>query len=99
MVNRVEAIVTGSLAGHNSVRLIKGIPLLELPTNLCIGDLIAYEHKESQTEEGVKTRYTFAGADYFKRMKNLNLYTTDIEVLKKKIERMNLLNIFEEKLI
>ncbi|QZY56869.1 hypothetical protein [Crassaminicella profunda] len=98
-MGRPEAIATGSLAGHNSVRLIKGMPLLELPVNLCIGDLIAYEHRESRTEEGVKTRYTFAGADYFKRMKELNLYTIDIEVLKKKIERMNLLNVFEEKLI
>ncbi|TCO79820.1 FAD-dependent oxidoreductase [Marinisporobacter balticus] len=98
-VGHTEAIITGSLAGHNSVRLVKGMPLLELPVNLCVGDLIAYEHKESQTEEGVKTRYTFAGADYFKRMRELNLYTTDTKVLKKKIERLNLLNIFEEKLV
>ncbi|MCT4618712.1 MAG: hypothetical protein N4A62_04910 [Marinisporobacter sp.] len=94
-----EAIATGSLAGHNSVRLIKGMPFLELPVNLCIGDLIAYEHMQSKTEEGIKTRYTFAGADYFKRMKDLNLYTTNVEVLKKKIEKINLLNVFEEKLI
>ncbi len=98
-VGHTEAICTGSLAGHNSVRLAKGMPLLELPRNLAIGDLIAYENESKNTEEGLKTRYTFAGSEYFQRMKDLNLYTTDTSILKKKIQRMNLLNIFEEKLV
>jgi hypothetical protein len=98
-VGHTEAIVTGSLAGHNSVRLMKGMELLELPVNLACGDLIAFANERIQTEEGLKTRYTFAGADYFQRMKDLNLYTTDQSLLKAKIERMNLLNIFDEKLI
>ncbi|KXG76840.1 FAD-dependent oxidoreductase [Thermotalea metallivorans] len=98
-VGHTEAIVTGSLAGHNSVRLGKGMSLLELPVNLACGDLIAFANDRIKTEEGLKTRYTFAGADYFQRMKDLNLYTTDKTELKSKIERMNLLNIFEEKLV
>lgn len=98
-VGHTEAIVTGSLAGHNSVRLGKGMSLLELPINLACGDLIAFANDRIKTEEGLKTRYTFAGADYFQRMKDLNLYTTDKSELKSKIERMNLLNIFEEKLV
>ncbi|MEW9123097.1 MAG: FAD-dependent oxidoreductase [Thermotaleaceae bacterium] len=98
-VGHTEAITTGSLAGHNSVRLIKGMPLLELPITLATGDLIAYENSIGRTLEGRKTRYTFAGADYFKRMKDLNLYTTDREVLRQKIEQMDLLHIFEEKLM
>ncbi|WP_053957359.1 FAD-dependent oxidoreductase [Inediibacterium massiliense] len=98
-VGHTEAIVTGSLAGHNSVRLIKGISLLELPRSIAIGDLISYESEQRKTEEGLRTRYTFAGADYFQRMKELDLYTTDIEKIKKRIEKMNLLNIYEENLI
>lgn len=98
-VGHTEAIVTGSLAGHNSVRLVKGMPLLEIPVNLAIGDLIAYANNRIQEEEGLKTRYTFAGSEYFKRMKELNLYTLDKQKLKNKIEKINLLNIFEEKLI
>ncbi len=98
-VGHTEAIVTGSLAGHNSVRLVKGMPLLEIPVNLAIGDLIEYSNKRIQEEEGLKTRYTFAGSEYFKRMKELNLYTLDKQKLKNKIEKINLLNIFEEKLI
>jgi hypothetical protein len=98
-VGHTEAIVTGSLAGHNSVRLVKGMQLLELPVNLACGDLIAFANERIQTEEGLKTRYTFAGADYFQRMKDLDLYITDQTKLKAKIERMNLLNIFHEKLV
>lgn len=98
-VGHTEAIVTGSLAGHNSVRLLKGIPLLEIPVNLAIGDLISYENEKIKTDDGLKTRYTFAGSNYFKRMKELGLYTIDKEVLRKKIERINLLNIFDEKLV
>lgn len=98
-VGHTEAMVTGSLAGHNSVRLFKGMPLLELPTNLCTGDLIAYANRKIETEEGLRTRYTFAGADYFIRMKELDLYSINTEDISKKIHRMNLLNIFEENLV
>ncbi|AKL95337.1 glucose-inhibited division protein A [Clostridium aceticum] len=98
-VGHTEAMVTGSLAGHNSIRVLLGMPLLELPRNLACGDLIAYANEEILKEEGLKRRYTFAGADYFKRMKELNLYTIDRTSLKNKIERMNLLNIYNEKLV
>ncbi len=98
-VGHTEAIATGSLAGHNAVRYFKGIRLLELPTSLTTGDLIAYENDCRKTEEGIRTRYTFAGADYFKRMKDLGLYTIDQEVLINKMKRMGLINIFEEKFV
>lgn len=98
-VGHTEAIVTGSLAGHNSVRLSLGMPLLELPRNLAIGDIIAYSNEEIRTPEGLKKRYTFAGSIYFNRMKNKNLYITDTEVIKSKIKRLNLFNIYNEKLL
>ncbi len=98
-VGHTEAIVTGSLAGHNSVRIDKGIKPLELPTSLSIGDLIVFANEMIKTKEGLKTRYTFAGSIYFERMKKQNLYTTDINELRRKIERLNLINIFEEKIV
>ena len=98
-VGHTEAIVTGSLAGHNSARLVKGMPLLEIPINLAIGDLIAFANNQIKSEAGLKTRYTFAGSDYFSRMKELDLYSTNKEKLMKKISRMNLVNIFKEKLV
>ncbi|MGB9678564.1 MAG: FAD-dependent oxidoreductase [Thermoanaerobacteraceae bacterium] len=94
-----EAMATGCLAGHNSVRLALGMPLLELPRNLACGDLIAYANESIKTKEGLKNRYTFAGAGYFERMKNLGLYTTDENKIKEKIIRNNLLGIYDEKLV
>jgi len=35
-------MTTGSLAGHNAVRNQLGMPLLTLPRNLVVGDLIVY---------------------------------------------------------
>ncbi|WP_425448675.1 FAD-dependent oxidoreductase [Dethiothermospora halolimnae] len=98
-VGHTEAISTGSLAGHNSVRLSLGIPLLELPRNLAIGDIIAYANEEIKSREALKKRYTFAGSLYFNRMKELGLYTIDIKEIGNKINRMNLLDIYNEKLL
>lgn len=94
-----EAMTTGCLAGHNSVRLALGMPLLELPRNLASGDLIAYANESIKTKEGLKNRYTFAGAGYFERMKQLGLYITDTKLIKEKILRNNLIEIYEEKLV
>ncbi|QUH26568.1 FAD-dependent oxidoreductase [Serpentinicella alkaliphila] len=98
-VGHTEAIVTGSLAGHNSVRLFLGMPLLELPRNLASGDLIAFANEEVTSDDGLMRRYTFAGSDYFSRMKDLDLYTTDTKVLENKIYRLNLLSIYNDKLL
>ncbi len=98
-VGHTEAIVTGSLAGHNSVRLSLGMPLLELPRSLAIGDLIAYANEQIKTKEGLKRRYTFAGAEYFERMKERDLYTTDKKEIKRRVQRLDLLNIYEERLL
>lgn len=97
-VGHTEAICTGTLAGHNSVRLALGMPLLILPSSISIGDIITYANDRAETREGRKDRYTFAGASYFKRMQELGLYTTDIEEIKQRIKKVNLDNIFNEKL-
>ncbi|MCI8285101.1 MAG: FAD-dependent oxidoreductase [Firmicutes bacterium] len=97
-VGHTEAISTGSLAGYNACRYIKGIPMLELPQGLAIGDLIAFANRQIELSEGLKTRYTFAGADYFKRMKEKNLYTTNSETIKKRVKRYDLQGIYSEKL-
>lgn len=98
-VGHTEAIATGSLAGHNSVRLALGMPLLELPRNLVIGDIIAYANEMIKTKEGLKKRYTFAGAEFFERMKERNMYTIDKQEIRRRVERMDLVNIFDEKLV
>ena len=97
-VGHTEAICTGTLAGHNSVRLALGLPLLILPSSIAIGDIISYENEQSKTRDGTKVRYTFAGAGYFKRMQELGLYTLNIKEIKNKVTKLNLDNIFNTKL-
>lgn len=76
-----------------------GLPLLILPSSIAIGDIIAFANEKAATREGIKDRYTFAGASYFKRMQDLGLYTTDIEEIGKRVKKVNLDNIFEQKLV
>lgn len=94
-----EAICTGTLAGYNSVRQILGMPLLILPRSIAVGDIIGYANEKASSREGRKNRYTFAGAEYFKRMKEKKLYTIDIEEINKRVRQLNLNNIFNVPLI
>ncbi|MBR6700576.1 MAG: FAD-dependent oxidoreductase [Firmicutes bacterium] len=98
-VGHTEAITTGSLAGHNCARHLKGLKPLELPVNLAAGDLISYANEKIKTEEGMKTRYTFAGAEFFERMIEKGLYTTSKSDIRKRVERMDLLGIYDQKII
>ncbi|WP_425061088.1 Methylenetetrahydrofolate--tRNA-(uracil-5-)-methyltransferase TrmFO [Sporomusa carbonis] len=94
LVGHTEAIVTGTLAGHNAVRHILGQQLLVLPETLAIGDAIAHVNEQMQTEEGLKLKYTFSGAQYFKRMQEKGLYTTDVQAIKDRVEKAGLTGIF-----
>lgn len=97
-VGHTEAICTGSLAGHNAVRRLKGLKPLELPDGLATGDLISYANEALEQKDGLYTRYTFAGAEFFQRMKDRGLYTTDVEEIKRRVKRLGLENIYEEKI-
>lgn len=68
-VGHTEAICTGSLAGHNAVRCALEMPTLILPKDTVIGDIISYANYKIRTKEGRKNRYTFAGSEYFEKMK------------------------------
>ena len=59
-----------------------GIPLLILPSSIAIGDIISYVNEKAESREERKNRYTFAGAEYFKRIKDLGLYTKDKDEIK-----------------
>lgn len=98
-VGHTEAISTGSLAGYNAARLLKGLRLLELPRQVAAGDLISYANEMLKTENGLMTRYTFAGAEYFARMKEKNLYTTDKQEIEKRISRYDLQGIYSQRII
>lgn len=99
LVGHTEAIVTGSLAGRNAVLFAGQKPMLELPTTLAIGDAIAHVNNQMKTEEGITKKYTFSGSVYFARMKELGLYITDVEAIKKKVADEGLTDIFNKKAI
>lgn len=98
-VGHTEAICTGSLAGHNAVRYLTNKGCLQLPSNLIIGDFISYSNEEMHKEEGAKKRFTFAGSIYFNRMKELGLYTIDKEKIEKRVKDVDLLGVYNKKLI
>ncbi|MDX9871850.1 MAG: FAD-dependent oxidoreductase [Clostridia bacterium] len=98
-VGHTEAMATGSLAGHNSVRMALGMPLLELPRLLALGHLINFANEKLQDAEGRKDRYTFCGGKYFTIMQEEGLYTTDKEVIAKRVQDIGLKDIYRYKLI
>lgn len=98
-VGHTEAISTGSLAGHNAVRYLRGMKPLELPIGIAVGDIISFANKSLETEEGLMTRYTFSGAEYFSHMKDKGLYTIDKDEIRKRVRRFGLENIYDDRLI
>ncbi|MDP4091489.1 MAG: FAD-dependent oxidoreductase, partial [Bacillota bacterium] len=98
-IGHTEAMSTGALAGHNSVRYALGMPLLKLPQETAIGDIIYYSNYRLETPEGKKVRHTFSGAEYFKRMQEKGLYSTDNDEIKKRISDLGLLDIFAKPLV
>ncbi len=93
-VGHTEAIITGILAGYNSVRHLLKENCLTLPTELATGDAIAFVNEEMQTQEGLQKKYTFSGSCLFERMKSKNLYTIDIKAIKERVEKAGLTDVF-----
>lgn len=98
-VGHTEAICTGTLAGYNAVRLYMGLIGMQLPRELAVGDIIAYENEMKKTPEGLKKRYTFSGSVYFDRMKEMSLYSTDVNQITEKVKRLSLSGVFKQSLI
>ncbi|MBQ8590152.1 MAG: FAD-dependent oxidoreductase [Firmicutes bacterium] len=98
-VGHTEAISTGSLAGHNAARLLAGKEPLELPKETAIGDLVSYANEELAKEGGVFHRYTFAGAEFFARMKERGLYSTDRREISDRVKKCGLTNVYRERMM
>jgi len=94
LVGHTEAIVTGTLAGYNAVRLVKKEKLLMLPDALAVGDAISHVRSQMETEEGLGYKYTFSGSVYFERMKQKGLFSIDPEVIKKRVDQTGMTGIF-----
>ncbi|MDR3355285.1 MAG: FAD-dependent oxidoreductase [Synergistaceae bacterium] len=99
MVGHTEAIVTGSLAGHNAVRHAAGMPLLTFPDSLAVGDFVNHVIGEMKKPECRGTKYTFSGSVYFDRMKRLGLYTEDKDVIADRVRSSGLSGIMGKSII
>ncbi len=97
LVGHTEAVVTGVLAGHNAARYAFGLDLVQIPTSLAIGDSIAHVGEQVQTG-GLYRKYTYSGAGYFKRMKELGLYITDNDEIRRRVEAVGMTGVFAENL-
>lgn len=98
-VGHTEAIVTGTLAGYNAVKYgLKQSPLI-LPRTLAVGDIIAYANEMVKTKKGRRDRYTFAGAKYFKRMIERDLYSIDPKVISERVKAESLENVFSKNIV
>lgn len=93
-VGHTEAMVTGTLAGYNAARLALGKKLLELPRDLAVGELIAFG-KERMESYGLTEKYTFSGSVFFRRMKDLGLYTTDVVGIHDRVKQTGLYGVFQ----
>jgi hypothetical protein len=73
--------------------------LLQLTRDTAVGDLIAFGNERITTEDGLHSRYTFAGDEFFRRMQERKLYTTDIDVIRQRISNAGLLGIYDKQII
>ncbi|MEX1298769.1 MAG: FAD-dependent oxidoreductase [Desulfotignum sp.] len=93
MVGHTEAICTGTLAGINAARQVRGITSLVLPEESVIGDAIAFVRQQMQTPEGLGLKFTFSGSVLFDRMKEKGWYVTDPVVIDARVEKAGLKHI------
>jgi hypothetical protein len=94
LVGHTEAICTGTLAGYNAVRLVKKENPLILPETIAVGDAIAHVRKQMRDEGELGLKYTFSGSVLLDRMKERNLYTTDVKAIEQRIGSAGMTGIF-----
>jgi folate-dependent tRNA-U54 methylase TrmFO/GidA len=96
LVGHTEAICTGTLAGYNAVRYVKKEDPLILPNSLAIGDAIKYVRDRMMNHNELDKKITFSGSVYFDRMKEKDLYTTDVKDIEKRVKAAGMAEIFSE---
>lgn len=100
LVGHTEAMVTGTVAGHNAVRHLAGQKPVVLPDTLAVGDAITYVREEMDRPGGMSKKYTFSGSVYFQRMKQRDLYQgARPEVYHERVARAGLTGMFAEKVL
>ena len=94
LVGHTEAMVTGTVAGHNAVRQAMSRDLVELPDSLAVGDAISHVRTEMAKPDGMSKKYTFSGSVYFQRMLERGSYTTDHDVIEQRVADSGMAGVF-----
>jgi hypothetical protein len=68
--------------------------LVTIPQTTAIGDAITFVREQMQTEAGMAKKYTFSGDVYFRRMKELGSYTTDVAAIRRRVEQAGFTSFF-----
>ncbi len=98
LVGHTEAMVTGTVAGHNAVRFLAGKEPVVLPDSLAVGDAITYVREEMDRPGGMSKKYTFSGSVYFQRMKQRGMYQgAKPEAYHDRVAQAGLTGVFAEK--
>jgi hypothetical protein len=96
LVGHTEAICTGTLAGYNAIKYLKKEDPLILPDSLAIGDAVKYVRDRMMNHNELDKKITFSGSIYFDRMKEKDLYTTDVSDIQRRVEEAGMARIFSE---
>ncbi len=94
-----ECLALGLVAGHNAARIGRRKKPLALPGTICLGDFIRYTGQMLTTPGGLDFNYHAGHGHYFERMKELGLYTTDIDRIHRKVKEAGLSGALAEKLV
>lgn len=84
-VGHTEAIVTGTLAGHNAALAARGQPPRVYPRNLAVGEAVAWTREQMALPKGLEKRYTFSGASLLEHLKACGLDTDDRAVIRTRV--------------
>ena len=98
LVGHTEAIITGTLAGHNAARCALGLDPIEIPRSLACGEGIAHVREQMQTEAGLTKKYTFSGSVLFDHMVAKDRYTVDIDRIQDNVARAGMTGFFGKNL-
>jgi hypothetical protein len=94
LVGHTEAICTGTLAGYNAVKQVRGEKQLVLPEDLVIGDAITHVRQQMLTPQGLGLKYTFSGSVLFERMQARRTYSTNRNAIRDRVARLDMVGIF-----
>ncbi len=92
LVGHTEAVCTGTLAGFNAARN-SGTPIV-LPETTVIGDTVSHVREQMTDRQRLDLKFTFSGSVLFARMKEKGLYTTDIDIIRKRVSDAGLTDVF-----